>query len=295
MKPLKFFTLAGLGALVALAATPAIPANAQGLIITRGETDEPELVNAIDQKAAVFFSRGQEDLILSPSYQGNPRKFCWLMAVPSRPTVSVLRGSLFHELANAWKYPDPETATGMRGVVGAYDVAVVEANTAQGLRQWLKSNGYELPRDAMPAAQAYLDNGWTFVAAKINKPADAKQGLKSGTLAPLRLTFRTNKPILPVRLAACTKKSFRMITYLMVPENEVGAGTEDVAISLGPDSFGASIPIRATVDPDDSRYPTLAKLTPRKVKVFGILHDSVNPKDLTSDVVFDIRKAGALK
>jgi hypothetical protein len=291
MKRLTFPIIAGLGLMAALAFGPAVPAHAQGLIFTKGDSDEPELINEIDQKAVVFFSRGQEDLIVSPSYQGNPRKFCWIMAVPARPTVTVLRGSVFHELAAAWHNPDPENAEGRRGVVGAYDVAVVDATTAQGLRQWLKSNGYSLPRSAMDDAQAYLDKGWTFVAAKINNPADAKQGLKSGMLAPLRLTFKTNKPVLPVKLASHTKTSFKMLTYFIIPENEVGAGIEEISLSAGPDTFGPSMPIRATVNPNDSRYPTIAKLTSRKVKVFGSLLDSVDPKDLGTDVIFDIRAA----
>ena len=58
------------------------------------------------QKALIYFHDGIEDLIVSPSFSGPVADFAWVIPVPSRPKVEILRGAPFHELAKiAFPYP----------------------------------------------------------------------------------------------------------------------------------------------------------------------------------------------
>src|SRR5437899_655066 len=48
---------------------------------------EKSFINEPDQKAFLFFSKGQEQLIISPSYAGETKEFAWVVPVPARPRV----------------------------------------------------------------------------------------------------------------------------------------------------------------------------------------------------------------
>src|SRR5438105_3111049 len=74
---------------------------------------ERSLITEPDQKALIYFSRGSEQLVISPSYAGEATDFAWVVPVPSRPKVEILRGAPFHELARLVE-PAPPATAGMK-------------------------------------------------------------------------------------------------------------------------------------------------------------------------------------
>lgn len=70
---------------------------------------ERSMINEPDQKTVVYFSKGVEQLIISPSYEGPSADFAWVVPVPARPKVEILKGALFHELA---KLVEPKPPVG---------------------------------------------------------------------------------------------------------------------------------------------------------------------------------------
>src|SRR5579859_3975564 len=67
---------------------------------------ERSLINEPDQKALIYFHNGQEQLVISPSFDGAVGEFAWVVPVPARPQVKILNGAPFHELARLVE-PEP--------------------------------------------------------------------------------------------------------------------------------------------------------------------------------------------
>ena len=114
---------------------------------------ERSLILEPDQKALLYFHAGREQLIISPNYAGEASRFAWVVPVPSRPKVEILKGAPFHELARLVEPVPPRPQGGGRmseaksaapgGVtiierktVGDYDVSVLSSTDSNSLLTW---------------------------------------------------------------------------------------------------------------------------------------------------------------
>lgn len=268
------------------------------------EGRERALINEPEQKAVVFFSKGTEQLIISPSYEGPSSSFAWVVPVPSRPKVEILKGSIFHELAKlveperpVAKSPLPMRAAAPGGVtvlerktVGAYDVSVLSATDGQALMKWLTANKYHLPESAVQPMQAYVSEGWTFVASRIKVPANAN-GLRTGTLAPLRLTFSAKKPIYPMRLSSANPGVFRVLVYLVLPSEDIPGKPSTIKKQGWPVQWDSHRVATASGYFWKRRgYPTLAQLYAGEMQIYSI-EGHVTPKDCTRDMTWTLPRS----
>lgn len=81
--------------------------------------------------------------------------------------------------------------------VGEYETATIGGDTAEQLLEWLDLNGYDIPAEAGDILGEYVAEGHLFVAFKY-----APIGAGSGTLDPVVLTYRGEKPCVPLRITA---------------------------------------------------------------------------------------------
>jgi hypothetical protein len=265
---------------------------------------ERAMINEPEQKAVVFFSKGREQLIISPSYEGKWSDFAWVVPVPARPKVEILKGAIFHELATLFM-PKPRSATLAgkamladghvtvleRKTVGAYDVSVLAATDGKALVKWLAANKYHLPNSALGPINASVKDRWTFVACRVKAPAAAK-GLATGTLAPLKLTFPTKSPVYPLKLSSANPKPFMVLVYLILPSRETGKGNEGITVTGMPGSLGTDlVSLPTTLRASRSKYPTLAKLSRDEVKIFFTRRRAA-PELCKSDLVWSIQTPG---
>lgn len=194
---------------------------------------ERTLVNEPSQKAMVMLRNGLENLVISPGVEGNATDFAWIIPVPKRPQMDIVKGALFHELARLIAPEPPRASQAMgfggqrvagaappavtvieRKVVGAYDVSVLSATDSGALMRWLKQNRYHVMDAARKPIAQYIREGWTFVACRVKVPGDAA-GLATGTLAPLKLTFPSTRLVYPMRLSAANPKPFDVLVYVV--------------------------------------------------------------------------------
>jgi hypothetical protein len=265
---------------------------------------ERAMINEPEQKAVVFFSKGKEDLIISASYEGPTSNFAWVIPVPARPKVEILGGAIFHELAKLVQ-PVPlmmkstpgappaadKTVTLLeRKTVGAYDVSVLSATDGKALMKWLDSNKYHLPERAIKPINWYVSQRWTFVACRIKVPG-AASGLRSGTLAPLRLTFAAKRPVYPIRLSYANPKAFSLLIYVIVPTSE-SSGRFNTLRAVSAPVWYANTSWVATLNRGQSRYPTLAKLSRDELQVYEQDNDNFNWFDCDRDYVWDLPGRG---
>jgi len=168
-------------------------------------------------------------------YVGPAEDFAWVVPLPALPTVTLGVQEVFTQLLNRTQPRfvtnfqfDPECREAdfggegeaeaeaeaeaasdaaasdggsgveiyFRGAVGPYDAAVLSADDPDALRTWLADNNYDLPPQADPLIDAYVEAGDYFVALKLLKEQD------TGDLVPIVLQFAHDRPCVPIRLTA---------------------------------------------------------------------------------------------
>ncbi|MHC4361511.1 MAG: DUF2330 domain-containing protein [Planctomycetota bacterium] len=84
--------------------------------------------------------------------------------------------------------------------VGAYNLAVLQADTAAALDKWLARNGFAgLADEDRKVISDYIADNWCFVAARLRR-----EGSGYSRPHPLAMSFPSDKPIYPMRLTATT-------------------------------------------------------------------------------------------
>ena len=164
------------------------------------------------------------------TYQGPPTEFAWLLPTSPEVEVGVSSEQLFTRLdqqfaprftlrteidprcqddfarggaagadasvQNAPPSPVEDEAGGVqvlsREPVGAFDTAILRAETIDDLRAWLDENGYQIPEATDATLAPYVEMGAAFVAVKLLPDRDA------GDVSPLRLSFPGDRPAIPI-------------------------------------------------------------------------------------------------
>lgn len=98
-----------------------------------------------------------------------------------------------------------------RKLVGIFETATISSRDPMALENWLHDNGFSIPTNATPVIADYVKDGWVFVAAKVRR-ADAKSD--TSTPHPLSFTFKTDKPVYPMRLTGLNGQSLRVDLYV---------------------------------------------------------------------------------
>lgn len=199
---------------------------------------EGAFVSIANESAIVVWDEASktEHFIRRASFRSEARDFGFLVPTPTKPELEAARDDAFAELerAIAPKYVTVEEWSGLSvmplvlmpfmmfkrsagvpaaveasgGVtvleekrVAGYDAAVLEADSATALADWLRVHGYA-KRPALEEWLApYVDKRWKLTAFKIASDEDAgatREVQALGTSA-VRMTFQTDRPFFPYR------------------------------------------------------------------------------------------------
>jgi MYXO-CTERM domain-containing protein len=82
----------------------------------------------------------------------------------------------------------------LQTTVGAFEVAVLDGGTVQGVMQWLADNGYQQDPAAEPLLAQYLEEEFLFVAMKLSNRAGVDE------IHPIVIRYEGNEPCVPIRL-----------------------------------------------------------------------------------------------
>lgn len=278
---------------------------------TQGQVVLHPNIRLEEQKAFLYRTGQNEHLVLSVHYEGGTGQFAWVIPTESRPKVDVQAGAPFHELEEATRVVAPVQRSASEGApggapptvagvqvlerkeVGPYDVAVLKADSEGGLFQWLKANGFPLSQNARAALDHYVRRKFMFVATRIRpgRAEDAKtaERLRTGTIAPLHLTYRAGRLSYPLRVTAGNPGPSRMLLYVAGSQSPVeapGLSVQKFQLQpLGSTGFKVGGP-PGTVHADGGEFPTLRKLLPKGgtlVRYAGVLTDDQRQQDLVFD------------
>ena len=190
-------------------------------------------------------------------YQGDARKFAWVVPVQARPKpLEIGSAQLFTYLDQVTQprfqlqWDDscsplfglprggdvadsapPEAGAGgvvvvSREDVGPYDAVTLTADDAVELRTWLTTNGYDIPESTGKALEPYVGNGYYFIALKL------QQDKGVGDLKPLVVKFEGNRPCIPIRLTAiAARPDMPIIAYVLAQKRAVPVNYRHVLIN----------------------------------------------------------------
>jgi len=219
--------------------------NLPGIVSADGAIFPPPdyYVAETDQKAVLFYDKGVETLILSITFTGNAKDFAWIVPTPSRPKVDKASSELFLSLKELTRPPRPHRWSDNLGAmptaeksgvevletkeVGIYEIKVLAASKADALAKYLSENGYQFPEKGSYVLEDYVKNKWYYTAVKIRPEVvwkDVSEKLRTGQATPLKLTFKSDKIVYPLKITSLTslwqtpEPKIRRMTY---PEQEI--------------------------------------------------------------------------
>ncbi|MGE3272860.1 MAG: DUF2330 domain-containing protein [Chloroflexota bacterium] len=156
------------------------------------------------------------------NYTGNPEDFAWVLPMPAVPKVETAEMSMFRDLDRltqpVYIAPRPPAclsrpmpamapaAAGARrensttvlasGEVGPFGYHVVTSPDPDDMVAWLRDNGYRITDEMVPLVKVYTDEGLVFLAMRL------KPGQGSNDVVPVKLTYESSLPAIPLRLTA---------------------------------------------------------------------------------------------
>jgi hypothetical protein len=127
---------------------------------------------------------------------------------------AILSSLLLPALGTTASLSGDEVSVLNRKTVGIYETATLSSRDGQAVFDWLNQNGFVAPTNFIPAIRAYAQKGWYFVASKIRLDASLPEAAKPH---PLALTFKTERPVYPLRLTGINNDSCRIELYVFGP------------------------------------------------------------------------------
>jgi hypothetical protein len=162
-------------------------------------------------------------------YSGSPQSFAWVLPIAGPVTVGLSADILFAAIDASTQttiespnlpacpscgcFDAPGTAAGAdasatfgggggsvnvisQQVVGPYDTVQLQSTDPNALTDWLTANGYSIPSNIDPIIAAYVQEGFDFLALKL-QPGQGVQAMR-----PVRVTSPGAGVTLPLRMVA---------------------------------------------------------------------------------------------
>lgn len=217
------------------------------------------------QQTYVFYKDGIESFVIRPGFTGKVDEFGMLIPFPNPPAIRKVSDNVFSQIANGVDPPEVVVdlrMIGRRGfgggdrlrrenrslkfaqmdekkksvkvlkqeAVGMYEVAVLEAGSAEALKRWMDKNGFRYPAGMDKVTNEYIEQKWCFVAVKTKvgqkagvdpKPAQRSTNAKlpkdstfDGHVQGMGFRFESDELVVPMRLSAFNDGELRNVVYL---------------------------------------------------------------------------------
>lgn len=230
----------------------------------------------VQERALVRWDGQTEDIVMALGVQGNTTEAAWIMPVPAEATVQLGEAKLFDTLQELTKprveyryglIPPvalgagaaPDGAVGgaapvtllRQQTLGPFEVSTLAATDAAALSDWLADNGYTFPDGLDEVLQAYVEQEWFYIAARLTSAANGQE--LSGELDPLWITFPSDELIYPMRATAMATGVMPVYLYVLADHRVEKAqtfGDSRVAFAdwIEPVSLPAESPLAPFVD-----------------------------------------------
>ncbi len=140
-----------------------------------------------------------------------------------------------------------------REKIGVYDTVTLSATNATTLLSWLSMNGFVIPTNSLPVIQDYAREGWIFVASKLRLASNPGEPVAAH---PLSFTFKTSRPVYPLRLTGIDNNPCKIDLYVF--------GSNQVTV--------ANFKVQQSEQPE---YPTSGEYASYRYWEFPIRHPAL--------------------
>ena len=166
--------------------------------------------------------------------------------------------------------------------VGIYDVKVIRGDDAGAVTHWLRGNGFGFGETDTKVFDQYVNKGWCFVAAKVNRKADIKssEAMSEGLAAPLILSFDTKEAVYPMRLTGTAGTKTEILLYVLA-EHKMDCGDKLKLAFAGEASI--SFDNRNSFGVEPNGFFEKAKSEKWYLSKFK---GTLKPEQMTDDIVF---------
>jgi hypothetical protein len=202
-----------------------------------------------DERMLLSVSAAQSTLYDQIEYSGSPSNFAWVLPIHGTVTVGLSADVLFDSIdaltgtqinPPPQNCPTPNCAFGNAGFasgssgsssggafgeiaappvmvlaqanVGPYATVQLHSSDSSALDAWLTSNGYDIPAAVQPILDAYVTEGFDFLAMKLLP----NQGVQA--MRPVRVTMPGASLSLPLRMASIGTGAVTGITIWVVAD-----------------------------------------------------------------------------
>ena len=179
------------------------------------------------------------------SYDGNPESFAWVLPIHGQVDIGLSSDALFEQLDSLTRLtivsPDincgPTTCPDSNGAggagatstfsqtttsssvtviaeetVGPFETVQLSSADPAALQMWLADHGYVIPADVVPIIDAYVNEGFDFLAMRL------APGENVNSMQPVRVTSPGAGLGLPLRMVAAGTGAVTPITLWVVGE-----------------------------------------------------------------------------
>lgn len=108
--------------------------------------------------------------------------------------------------------PDDPVTVVSQSTVGPYDTVTLSTDTPGALNDWLSQNGYAVDPSVEPVIDAYVAEGFDFIALRLSPG----QGVRS--MRPVRVVTPGASPALPLRMVAAGTGAVTDVTLFVIAE-----------------------------------------------------------------------------
>src|ERR1019366_5343058 len=175
-----------------------------------GPTQNGDVIT--DHRMIFSVSPQQTTLYDEIEYQGSPSSFAWVLPIHGQVQVGLSADVVFAALDSATattiQSPNPPSCPSCtcaefgaadasagptngggssgggvnvisQSVVGPYDTVQLQSTNPTALTDWLAANGFAVPSDHQPIIAAYVNEGFDFLALKL-QPGQGVQAMRPG-------------------------------------------------------------------------------------------------------------------
>lgn len=133
-----------------------------------------------------------------------------LLAIQGIPLL-FMSGVASKSLAASSSSSTPAVSVLARQVVGVFETTTIASKDPAALQTWLRENGFAVSINSEPVIASYAKDGWVFVAAKVRRD---KPESETSTPHPLSFTFKSEKPVYPMRLTGAGNGPLQVELYV---------------------------------------------------------------------------------
>lgn len=297
--------------IAAVLAAPVALADPCGMVppVWTGVGAEPTIERQGLQQTYVFYRDGVQTIAIRPGFTGTVDEFGMLVPLPSAPALRKIDDKTFTHLEAAVDPPRVEVhpynasfamddsvselastrstskmaSAGLelrrdevrvvnQEAVGMYEVAVLEAGSADALSLWMAQHDYAYPNGMDRVVEDYVHSGWLFAAIKARvgsgQDTHARPGMRGvdvakpagarfdGYVQGMAFRFASPEPIVPMRLSTFNGSDTHNRVYMLAdrPVRVVDVDGDLVRRQVGGDDLLTNLleplPIRVHGDAD---------------------------------------------